>query len=216
MLSEFSFVFASHRGKVVKKIVLAIAILGLLAGLASPTHAVQNRVKSYSNCDQLLKKYPNGVADSKRAAAKAVKSGNVRPKVSASLYKSNSKRLDTDKDGVMCEQRADSDVATEVAVAPQAQVWSLTDTSTWSQAEKDFTLYLTSVRSNNRADLLWLCTDFADAAYDASTISLFDASADKGVQLFNIDRSHARQIVWQYWDKWCYALFYLHVRKVYG
>jgi len=88
----------------VRKIVVAIASLGLIAGFATPAQAVQSSTKSYSNCDQLLKKYPNGVAKSKSAAAKAVKSGNARPKISASLYKTNGKRLDRDKDGVMCEQ----------------------------------------------------------------------------------------------------------------
>ena len=91
-------------GEIVKKIVVAIASLGLMAGVATPAQAVQSSAKSYSNCDQLLKKYPNGVAKSKSAAAKAVKSGNARPKISGSLYKTNGKRLDRDKDGVMCEQ----------------------------------------------------------------------------------------------------------------
>jgi len=87
-----------------KKLFIGILSLLILAGLVMPAHAVQSRAKTYSNCDQMLKKYPNGVAKSKSAAAKAVKSGNARPKISASLYKTNGKRLDRDKDGVICEQ----------------------------------------------------------------------------------------------------------------
>lgn len=87
-----------------KKLAIAVVSLLILTGIAAPAQAFQAVAKKYSTCADLLKKYPNGVAKSKSAAAKAVKSGNARPKVSPSLYKTNGARLDRGKDDVMCEQ----------------------------------------------------------------------------------------------------------------
>lgn len=66
--------------------------------------AVTPAAKTYTSCAKLLDDYPNGVAKSKKARNKAVRDGNARPKVSKSLYAASGKRLDRDKDGVMCEQ----------------------------------------------------------------------------------------------------------------
>ena len=85
-------------------------LVGVLVALVMPlgfvgsAQAAQGAAKQFTSCDRLLSEYPNGVARSKKAANAAVRDGFARPKVSAAVYKTNSGRLDRDKDGVMCEQ----------------------------------------------------------------------------------------------------------------
>lgn len=86
-----------------KKIFIAAISLFILTGIAAPSDASQGAAKKYPSCADLLKKYPNGVAKDKKARDNAVKGGFAKPKVSKSLYKKNSGRLDTDKNGVACE-----------------------------------------------------------------------------------------------------------------
>ena len=102
-----------------KKFVIATAMLFFLAGIATPVQASQVAAKKYLTCADLLKKNPNGVAENKKARNKAVKNGFAKPKVSKSLYKKNSKRLDSNKNGVMCEQKAGT---TSSSTAPPAVV----------------------------------------------------------------------------------------------
>ncbi len=52
---------------------------------------------TFENCDALKIVYPNGVAKDQRSAA------DYGSFVSPALYTLNSKRLDRDKDGIMCE-----------------------------------------------------------------------------------------------------------------
>ena len=52
---------------------------------------------SFENCDSLKIIYPNGVAKDQRSAA------DYGSFVSPDLYSVNGKRLDRDKDGIMCE-----------------------------------------------------------------------------------------------------------------
>ncbi|WP_350308877.1 excalibur calcium-binding domain-containing protein [Sanguibacter hominis] len=66
--------------------------------------------KKYANCTALNKKYPGGVAKSKKARnTKVVRGKKVpaasqyKPKVSAALYAAN-KTKDRDKDGIACER----------------------------------------------------------------------------------------------------------------
>lgn len=95
----------SNSGGIVKKSVVAIISFFILAGIAAPAQASQGAVKKYSSCADLVKKYPNGVAKDNKARDKAVKGGFAKPKVSKSLYKKNSGRLDRNNGGVMCGQQ---------------------------------------------------------------------------------------------------------------
>ena len=178
-----------------KKIVVALAGLGLMAGIATPAQAVQSSAKAYSNCDQLLKKYPNGVAKSKSAAAKAVKSGNARPKISASLYKTNGKRLDRDKDGVMCEQYVSVQESTATESEPETSgviyfptglilidviYKNKADKGEISQEQANFIIsYVRTIAKQNVSTLCggWKSQTFQDAALDAFALPAVAASS---------------------------------------
>lgn len=86
------------------RILIAGLAIALTLAWATPSHAWNTTSTRYSSCADLLAKYPNGVAQSKAKARAAVSDGFARPRVSSSLYKTNNRRLDRDRDGVMCEQ----------------------------------------------------------------------------------------------------------------
>ncbi len=89
----------------VKKLTFAFASIFILAGIAGPAQSSQVAAKTYVSCADVLKKYPNGVAINTKARNKAIKGGFTRPKVSKGLYKKNSKRLDKNNNGIICEQK---------------------------------------------------------------------------------------------------------------
>jgi hypothetical protein len=78
--------------------VLVSALLGLSVVGVAPAAAAT----SYSNCDSLHQRFQYGVAMSRKAARRQVKSGHYKPRVSRSVYRANSS-LDADKDGTACE-----------------------------------------------------------------------------------------------------------------
>jgi hypothetical protein len=61
-----------------------------------PLGTTQADAKSYSNCNQLRRLYPSGVAKSRASA------GDSGAKVSSNLYRQN-RKLDADNDGIACE-----------------------------------------------------------------------------------------------------------------
>ena len=89
----------------VKKLTFAFASIFILAGIAGPAQSSQVAAKTYVSCADVLKKYPNGVAINTKAGNKAIKGGFTRPEVSNGLYKKNSKRLDKNNNGIICEQK---------------------------------------------------------------------------------------------------------------
>ena len=73
---------------------VALSLVFALNVVATQVSATPSAVK-FSNCTALLAKYKSGVATS------AKKRGSSTAKVSASLYSSN-KKLDSNKDGIVC------------------------------------------------------------------------------------------------------------------
>jgi hypothetical protein len=57
---------------------------------------------SFDNCDQMHKQWSYGVAKSRRAARKQVRTGHYKPRVSRAGYRAN-RSLDADDDGTACE-----------------------------------------------------------------------------------------------------------------
>jgi hypothetical protein len=76
----------------------------MAAFLAVTMTGVPNAVaaKSYPNCDALHKRWQYGVAKSRKAARRQVRTGHYKPHVSLAGYRANSD-LDADKDGTACE-----------------------------------------------------------------------------------------------------------------
>jgi hypothetical protein len=84
-------------------ITAAVTVLALatLAVTAPPSEAATTK---FTSCAKMLRVYPKGIAKDKKAADRAVKNGQYRPKVAPQVYRDSYKSLDRDKDGSMCEQ----------------------------------------------------------------------------------------------------------------
>ena len=81
-------------------IVLIGCLLGVSGGVANAAPQVLD--KKFSNCTELNKVYPGGVAKSKSAKNIGGKTKN-KPAVNAKVYAEN-KSKDRDKDGIACEK----------------------------------------------------------------------------------------------------------------
>lgn len=80
---------------------LTIGLAGLITAPAN-AHGVH-----FANCTKLAKRYPHGVAKSKKAAKRQVRDGYGMPahsKKAKRVYKANRSLLDRDKDGTACER----------------------------------------------------------------------------------------------------------------
>jgi hypothetical protein len=78
---------------------LAVTMTGVPNAVAVPNAVT---AKSYPNCDALHKRWVYGVAKSRRAARRQVRTGHYKPHVSRAGYRANSD-LDADGDGTACE-----------------------------------------------------------------------------------------------------------------
>lgn len=84
---------------------LAVVAVATTATMLVPATA-QAAAPKFASCDALTAKWPNGVAKSPAAAAKAVRDGYSRPntsKLAVQVYWTNNANLDRDKDGTACE-----------------------------------------------------------------------------------------------------------------
>jgi hypothetical protein len=90
----------------VKKRIVSVLVAGLLifttVGASSAGAVRAPTAASYANCDALHKKWLYGVAKSRRAARKQVRTGHYKPHVSRAGYRAN-RSLDADDDGTACE-----------------------------------------------------------------------------------------------------------------
>ena len=82
------------------------ATLGLAtAALAASTLVAAgpaDAARDFPNCDAMHRVYENGVARSKAAANRQVRTGHYRPAVKPRVYRANSES-DADNDGAACE-----------------------------------------------------------------------------------------------------------------
>jgi hypothetical protein len=90
-----------------KKRIVSLVMIALLAVMliGVPTAEAIRSVasgRSYSNCDALHKRWQYGVAKSRRAARRQVRTGHYKPRISRVGYRANSD-LDADNDGTACE-----------------------------------------------------------------------------------------------------------------
>jgi hypothetical protein len=89
------------RKRIVSVVMTALLAVTLLGPTAEAVGSVGS-VRSYANCDALHKRWQYGVAKSRKAARRQVKTGHYKPHVSRAGYRANSD-LDADKDGTACE-----------------------------------------------------------------------------------------------------------------
>jgi hypothetical protein len=82
-----------------KKIIVSFIAFGLIFSLSTETDAA---AKVYSNCKELNREYPGGVAQSASVKNKGGKT-KYKPFVSKELYEAN-KKSDRDKDLIACER----------------------------------------------------------------------------------------------------------------
>ena len=85
----------------VKQHVLKVGLVAFLAVALISVSSTANAAvsKTYKNCGDLKKKYPNGVAVNRMSV------GNMAIDVRPVIYKAN-KKLDLDRDGIACEDEA--------------------------------------------------------------------------------------------------------------
>jgi hypothetical protein len=79
-------------------VVLSISISGAPQGFASPGQFE----RKFSNCTELNKVYPGGVAKNKKVKNKGGATKNM-PAIKPSIYKKNASK-DRDRDGIACER----------------------------------------------------------------------------------------------------------------
>ena len=81
--------------------ILAVSLVGGLF-LPMPAVATESLTRKFSNCSELNRTYPGGVAKSSTVKNKGGLT-KVKPTVNAKVYAENSGK-DRDKDGIACER----------------------------------------------------------------------------------------------------------------
>ncbi len=114
------------------------SLIVLTACSATAADATQPTAKRYSSCEKLLQDFPQGVAQSKPSATKSAKAGAVKPDVSAAVYRANSRLLDKNRDGVMCESTRTAKSFAPGISSAQLLDWVKAVTSEMSQPPRNF------------------------------------------------------------------------------
>lgn len=85
---------------------IAATKIGLVAAALTASTLVAvgpaEAVRDFANCDAMHRVYDHGVAHSRAAAARQVRTGHYRPAVKPRVYRANSES-DADNDGTACE-----------------------------------------------------------------------------------------------------------------
>lgn len=79
-----------------------IAMVIAILMIAMPIHSAEAASAKFSNCTELNKTYPGGVAKNDKVRNVGGKT-KYKPFVSAEIYKAHTK-MDRDKDGIACEK----------------------------------------------------------------------------------------------------------------
>ena len=90
--------------KLLLKIFLALTVVSIVSNVIPSPFASWAQDTAYENCSDLRVDWPSGVARSEKAAQKISAAGTAKPRVHAGTYALN-ERLDTDTDGVACENK---------------------------------------------------------------------------------------------------------------
>jgi hypothetical protein len=77
---------------------LSAVLLAAVTALTMVGIPTASAVRSYANCDQLHQRWQYGVAKSRKAARRQVRTGHYKPHVSRKGYRAN-RDLDADSDG---------------------------------------------------------------------------------------------------------------------
>lgn len=94
-----------------KTVALLFASSLVSVALVAPAQALQPTAPRFASCESLLEDYPNGIARNNKARNQIVTQGFERPQVRKKIYKKNRKRLDRNRNGVLCEQATPEPVA---------------------------------------------------------------------------------------------------------
>jgi hypothetical protein len=86
----------------VVSVLLSVLVALTMTGLPTAQATSVGRATSYANCDALHKRWQYGVAKSRKAARRQVRTGHYKPHVSRAGYLAN-RDLDADDDGTACE-----------------------------------------------------------------------------------------------------------------
>jgi len=90
--------------KLLLKIVLALTVVSIISNVIPSPFASWAQDTAYENCTDLRLDWPSGVARNEKAAQKISVAGTAAPRVHAGTYLLNG-RLDSDADGVACENK---------------------------------------------------------------------------------------------------------------
>lgn len=86
----------------VVSVLVSVLVALTMTGAPTAGAATVGSATSYANCDALHKQWQYGVAKSRRAARRQVRTGHYKPHVSRRGYRAN-RDLDADDDGTACE-----------------------------------------------------------------------------------------------------------------
>ena len=93
--------------KTLGRVPYLVALLALLfAPIGVPASSAQPApTATFSSCAKLILKYPSGISSSTVTARTATSKGYAKPRVNASVYKTNKSRLDPKGYGYMCASK---------------------------------------------------------------------------------------------------------------
>jgi len=113
--------------KLLLKIFLALTVVSIVSNVVPSPFASWAQDTAYENCTDLRADWPSGVARNEKAAQKISAAGTAKPRVQAGTYGLN-ERLETDNNGVVCEdKKTGAQLLGEVIVVQASVIASVDD-----------------------------------------------------------------------------------------